>query len=572
MTIDNNRKIGVKQTNKNFCIAVMMQKTECFNWLGGSINIETTSHEIFLNITIDSRQAKQSDTFVALQGNKDGHNYIKSAVTKGVACVIVNKIKLPKVLECLQQLKKEIADKQPPNYDIQKTLDKLIIVCVEDPQHFLQDIGLYKRAQFKGQIIAITGSLGKTTTKDILSSVCSKHKKCYKTFKSYNNLLGVNLSMANLDLGTELAFFEIGSNNFGEISTLSNLLQPDIAIITNVCDSHIGKFKTLAATADEKLSIIDGLKQNGILIMDGQILDLLNNKSLMNFRSKILKKNILIKTFINYDKASLPQDKLINNQYKKSSLMPSDLGQKCFFFNKSLDNDKNNNDEKSALFHKQPIITKTTIWQDCEKNESQQKNTIEITLPLIGHHLGSIVTIVHILAKILKLPVNNIDFQDFKMPSGRGNMLSLNIKGNNITVIDDSYNAQLGSMKKAIANLRFFKTNNNIRIICALGHMVDQGEFSEINHLALLDSLQDVKPDIVCLSGHDIKILLPALEKNNITAYYHDDPKIIAEKITDDLQDGDVILVKGSRVEAIPRMYQVVRYLKIQSSLNQKNH
>ncbi|ADR19635.1 UDP-N-acetylmuramoyl-tripeptide--D-alanyl-D-alanine ligase [Calditerrivibrio nitroreducens] len=205
----------------------------------------TVEHIEYSLITIDSRDVKEGSIFFAFKGEKtDGHLYIEQAISKGAVCCVIT---------------------DENYYDANKPL-----VLVKDTLYAMRELGRWNLGKFNGKKIVITGSVGKTSTKAILSLVLSQKLKIYEAFKNFNNELGVAIVTSNIDLGAQYAIFEIGTNNPGEIKSLSEFLQPDVGIITGVGHSHIGRFGSLKEITKEKLAISEGVKKDGVLwINDG---------------------------------------------------------------------------------------------------------------------------------------------------------------------------------------------------------------------------------------------------------------------------------------------------------------
>jgi len=205
----------------------------------------TVEHIEYSLITIDSRDVKEGSIFFAFKGEKtDGHLYIEQAISKGAVCCVIT---------------------DENYYDANKPL-----VLVKDTLYAMKELGRWNLGKFNGKKIVITGSVGKTSTKAILSLVLSQKLKIYEAFKNFNNELGVAIVTSNIDLGAQYAIFEIGTNNPGEIKSLSEFLQPDVGIITGVGHSHIGRFGSLKEITKEKLAISEGVKKDGVLwINDG---------------------------------------------------------------------------------------------------------------------------------------------------------------------------------------------------------------------------------------------------------------------------------------------------------------
>lgn len=195
------------------------------------------------NISTDSRNIIPGDLFIALKGEKfDGHDYIADVVAKGAAVVIVEKL-VPEVPAIRQ-------------------------IVVADTAKAYGQIGAYVRSQFKGTVIGLTGSAGKTTTKEEIKFILSKFASVYATSGNFNNGVGVPYTLCNLDMNAKYAIIEMGMSAKGEISGLVALVKPDIAIVTNVYPMHIEFFPNFEGIAHAKAEIFEGLKKGGYAIIN----------------------------------------------------------------------------------------------------------------------------------------------------------------------------------------------------------------------------------------------------------------------------------------------------------------
>ena len=206
--------------------------------VGGSI---TKKGWAVTGVSIDSRTIKKGELFVAIKSQRDGHEFLQSAICNGAAAAIVTRIpfNVPKDFPC---------------------------IVVNDSIKALHAIARFTRERFKGKLVAVTGSVGKTSTKSLLTEVLSKFGKTHCSPKSFNNYLGVPLTLANIPLNTQYVICEIGMNSAGEIEPLSKMTAPDVAIITNISSAHLAAFGDLAAIAREKSMICSGLVESGLLI------------------------------------------------------------------------------------------------------------------------------------------------------------------------------------------------------------------------------------------------------------------------------------------------------------------
>ena len=210
--------------------------------LSEALNVDERICHFGRNISIDSRTIKKDDIFLAFKGERfDGHDFLHQAQDKMVSCAIVERVN------------KNIIIPQ---------------IKVKNCYHALIELAKYRIKLAKNtKIIAITGSVGKTSLKENLQFILNKSYKCYYSKGNFNNHIGVPLSAINLDLESDFAIFELGMNHEKEISFLTKIIMPDIAVITRISDSHIGNFKNISGIINAKLEIIDGLKKNGKLII-----------------------------------------------------------------------------------------------------------------------------------------------------------------------------------------------------------------------------------------------------------------------------------------------------------------
>jgi len=212
---------------------------ECVN---GKVNIEYKDFKI-KNIVIDSRKVNKGDIFISLKGkNKNGNDYIEDAIKRKAKCIIT---------------------------DEDTNITNILIIKVDNTYNSLLEIGKYYRKKYSLNVIGITGSVGKTTTKELISNILETKYNVLKNEKSFNNHIGVPLTLFNLNDKNNFLIMELGMNHKKEISMLSKLISPDIGIITNVSSSHIGNLGSIKNILKSKLEILDGMK-NKRLIVNGK--------------------------------------------------------------------------------------------------------------------------------------------------------------------------------------------------------------------------------------------------------------------------------------------------------------
>lgn len=427
--------------------------------------------KICKNYCRDSRIIKDGDTYVGIKGeNFDGALFWEEAFEKGADTVIINKT--------------NIEDKRLKKYE------NKCMIQVEDTVIALGQMAAFKRYLYGNnlKVIGVTGSVGKTSTKDIISSVISEKYKTLKTEGNNNNHIGLPLTILRLK-DEEVAVIEMGMNHFGEISYLSKIAKPDIAVITNIGTSHIGNLGSRENILQAKLEILDGMENKQVVINNDN--DLLNKWN--------LEKNENIKTYT-YG---------INN--------------------------------KSDVNAKEIKLYENSSEFICEnKNEK-----IKINVPVGGEHfiLNSICAFT--VGKLLNLSdkemINGIN--NFKLTAKRMEIIKLK---NNITLINDSYNASYESMKAGISSL---KNMSGKRKIAVLGDMFELGDFSEKLHRDVGKEIYINNIEKLFLVGEYAKFIGIEAEKNGLKKediLYFNNKEEVLNNLKQNLQEGDTILVKAS--------------------------
>ena len=239
-----------------------MKRLYTFGEIKQILNAKTENIDLnFLvkGFSIDSRKLNKGDLFICIEGkNTDGHSYINEALERGACGVVANVDKIPGTLS---------------KRDFPK-----ILVC--DPNKSLREWAADVRKKFKGNVLAITGSNGKTTTKDLLARLCLFiDPKAYSTLGNFNNYIGVSLTLLNADLEAKWWIVEIGTNQFGEISELAKIVRPTAGIITNIGESHLEFLKSTKGVALEKSGLFEGMSKGKNVVMPDSIMhkELLEN-------------------------------------------------------------------------------------------------------------------------------------------------------------------------------------------------------------------------------------------------------------------------------------------------------
>ena len=431
------------------------------------VNAQSTKEWQASGVEIDSRKIKKGDLFCALNGaNHNGHDYIDAAAKQGAsACLISENFKN----------NKKIALSKVDN--VLETLEKMA-----------KDVRKRSHAKF----IAVTGSVGKTGTKDMIHLALSKVGNTYSNESSYNNYLGVPLSLARVPANTNYCILELGMNKKGEIRDLSKLVMPEVAILTAIEESHLEGLKSLKNIADAKSEILENLDVNGCLIINIDT----------NFSEYIIKKahKLGIKNIISYGKSKSSNVRLVGyhayeNKYAVQAL--------CFGIKVS--------------------------W----------------IMPSIGIHWIYNSLSILALSSYFKIDIKNLltDLSSFKVPLGRGNNIDLKYKNQSFLLIDDSYNSNPASLTASLENFSKLKVRG--RKILVLGDMMELGENSYKLHRDLGAKVESFDFNILFTIGkymHELNKIV----KNTEDKYHDDNLNNLSEKILKYLKGGDAILFKGS--------------------------
>ncbi|MGL5346370.1 MAG: UDP-N-acetylmuramoyl-tripeptide--D-alanyl-D-alanine ligase [Peptostreptococcaceae bacterium] len=438
--------------------------------------VQGNKNDCINDIVIDSRKVNQDNLFVAIIGeNLDGHNFMQGAYEKGCKNFIKNKSNSIKI----------------DGSDIN-------LIEVEDTTLALGDISRFYREKYDIPYIGVTGSVGKTTTRDMVYSAVSSKYKTLKNQGNLNNHFGVPLTLFNLDKSYECAVIEMGMSGFNEIEYLANIVDPKIAVISNIGMSHI-----------ENLG-----SQEGIL------------KAKMEITTKFDKDNILI---VNGDDEFLST--LKNKDY--------DFTIKTFGFNKEND-----------IYCESYELTEEDITFVCVIDGKKEK----IFIPTVGEH-----NIYNAMAAILVGMSLNISLEDIK--SGLNDYVATKmrldiIKNDKMTIINDAYNASPDSMTAALKILGRYKG----RRVAILGDMFEMGEHSEYGH-RLVGKSSIENTDVLITIGDDSHFIgdeAKALGFDTVNIHHFKTREDAINEIDNILKEKDTILVKASRGM---KLEKIVEYL-----------
>ena len=417
---------------------------------------------------INSREVNKNDIFFAIRGKKnDGNKYVAQSFNRKASLAVVNKI--------------------------QNKFNKSRQIKVKNTLKFLTDISKTFRKSIDTNIIAITGSCGKTTLKELLGNVLSKISKVSISPKSYNNKFGVPLSLFNLKQNDEFGILEVGMDKRGEIDYLSKIIEPDVGVITNINYAHAKNFKNIKQIALAKSEIINNIKPYGYVILNA-------DDSFFQLHKKIAKeKKIKVVSFgIKSQKADI---KLINIKA---------FGKK-FKINIKLNNKKKN----------------FTVSNDFQNNL---------------YNILAALAVVSIYKNIFKL--NENIFLNFKIPGGRGDHSVVKIDNKKINLIDQSYNSNPLSLKSAIKNFDKIDSKTSKKYLL-IGDMLELGSHSKKLHKSIAPIINQTKIDKVFVKGKMASIIFEGISKAKKGRILLNKSQII-ELIRKDLNNNDYLMIKAS--------------------------
>ena len=438
-------------------------------------------------ISIDSRSLKPGEAFFAIKGDAlDGHDFATAAVKAGAGLLVVAEGKLPALGRIATPM-----------------------IVVDDVLAGLVKLAAAARDRAKGKIIAVTGSAGKTTTKEALRHVLASVGTVHASEKSFNNHWGVPLTLSRLPEDCDYAVFEIGMNHPDEIRPLVKLVRPHIAIITLIAAAHLGHFRNLEEISRAKAEIFEGIVPGGhaVLNRDDPQFKLLEK----------LAKAAGVKHIHGFGEQS-------KSEYRLT---------KC-----TLDADHST---MMASIAGKEVVTRIG---------APGRHMVQNALSVLGAaHLAG--------ADLTKVAVA---LGGLEAESGRGKRLLL---GNGIMLIDESYNANPASMKAAIDLLNATEVSGKGRRIAVLGDMLELGSHAAKLHAGLADLIAPTRIDLVFLGGPEMAALAAALPAGKVAAHAATvealKPILLAA-----LKPGDAVMIKSSKgigfsklVDALLKQYPV---------------
>lgn len=420
---------------------------------------------VFSGITTDSRKVLEGNLFIPLIGEKfDGHDYIEQCVIKGAKVCLTSKA----VFE----------------------MQGCTMILVSDTAKALRDLAKWYLAKFCIPVVGITGSVGKTSTKDMVSCVLSRQFEVLKTQGNFNNEIGLPLTVFNLDDSHEAAVLEMGMSGFGEISRLTAIAKPDIAIITNIGVSHIEKLGSQEGILKAKLEIIEGLKDGGLLILNG------DDPMLLGLRGK--------------------------------------LGVRCVYYGM---NEENSIRAQNYTSHGECGCSFDIVYQGISY-------PVRVPVPGIHNVYNALAAIAAGIELQIPLEIAIEGIADYVPGNMRQNIISYK----DIKIINDTYNASPQSMKASLSVLEELSKGNGS--IAVLGDMLEMGDLSKEMHYCVGEFAAELNIDCIVTVGPNSRSIceaVSALGNRHIKLESFDNNEDALRYILRVLRPGNYVLVKGSR-------------------------
>lgn len=443
----------------------------------GAELLQGDPEKIINNIVIDSREVKAGSLFIAIIGeNQDGHSYINDAVDNGAAAVIVDRdLKLDRDLSVLK---------------------------VNDTTRALQDIAHKYRKQFPDlKVVAVTGSAGKTTTKDMIHSLLAQKYNCLKTSGNYNNHIGLPLTLLDLSGKEDFAVLEMGMSGFGEIKLLAEIAEADYGVVTNVGAAHLKQLGSLENIANAKKELIDSLNKN--------------NTAVLNYDNQYTKKmgeNCSAKV-IYYGFDSSADLKTINFNFdKKNSILDFEINYKNQSYNFYLDKPGKHNIYNA-------MAAAVVALENDLKEEEIQKGLL------------------------------NLEFSSLRM--------EIKELGNGSKIINDSYNANPLAVKAALDVLIEMEGSRKIAVLAS---MLELGKQSKSAHQEIGNYAAQNGVDLLITVGDKAAMIAQGAESklgaDNIISIKNN--KGCIEYLAENLRKNDLVLVKGSRANKLEEIVEAL--------------
>ena len=435
-------------------------------------------------VSIDSRAVKPGDIFIAIKGNRhDGHDFVASALKAGAGLGVVSRV-TPEMTAAGPVL--EVAD---------------------DPLEGLVNMGLAARARCRGQIVAVTGSVGKTSTKEMLKVALEASGATHASAASFNNHWGVPLTLARMPRETAFGVFEIGMNHAGEITPLVGMVKPNVAIITTIAPSHLGNFSSLDGIADAKAEIFTGVVPGGHAVI--------SRDTPYFARLAAAARAAGITSIVSFGKHPEADVRM----------------------------------EQVALHAGCCCVTARIFGE-----------TVIYKLGIPGEHMAVNSLCVLAAAKLAGADLARaaLALAVAAPAKGRGVQQKLSIDGGELLLIDESYNANPASVSAALALLGAAQPGWGGRRIAVLGDMLELGEQGPQLHAGLFEPMDAAKVDVLYAAGPLMANLWERVPSDRRGAYAATS-EALRDAVLAGLKPGDVVMIKGSLGSRMGPLVEAIR-------------
>ncbi len=426
------------------------------------------------SVTIDSRTAELGQLFIAIRGeNFDGHDYIAAAMEKGACCAIADR---------------PVKVARP-------------VIIVEDTIKALGQLASWYRGQLSSKVIAITGSAGKTSTRQMMYDVLSQFYRCRQAPKSFNNNIGVPLTILSAEADDEILLLELGTNAPGEIAELTRLARPDVAVVTFVGPAHLAGFGTVDNILKEKASIAEGLEAGGTLYTNG------DQPELVEYVKKTYDTEVV--TFGTDETCDIIGIEL-QADGSKGSL--------------TIENQR----IKVPLSGMAALMNALTVWSVCRD--------LKIPLSDFSGIIGRLRPV------SMRLEVQTVG---------------------PVTILNDCYNANPASMANALSCLRSFRKNGTERLVFIAGLMGELGESSAQFHCELGERAAAEEVDVLLACGEfAADVVFGAVHsKRKVLVQAFENTGQLCDNLHKYIQPDDIVLVKGSRLAGLEKAVERLKEL-----------
>ncbi|KMO20985.1 UDP-N-acetylmuramoylalanyl-D-glutamyl-2,6-diaminopimelate--D-alanyl-D-alanine ligase [Methylobacterium platani] len=455
--------------------------------MGGRVVADETAAQALSGISIDTRTLKVGDLFFAIRGEaRDGHDFVRDALARGAGAAVV-----------AEERAADLGDAGP-----------LIAVPAQDEDAVLaamRGLAVASRARTGARVLAVTGSVGKTGTKEALRHVLAAQGATHASVASYNNHWGVPLTLGRMPASSDFGVFEVGMNHAGEIAPLTRLVRPEIAIVTTVEPVHIEHFRSLSGIADAKGEIFYGLEPGGVAII---------NRDNPNF------------------------------ERLKAHALASEAGRVVSF-----------GEHREADVRAERIVMRPDL-SIVDVRAMGLPVTYQLGTP--GRHtaLNSLAVIAAVQALGADLALAALSLAQLRPPVGRGARTMLQVRGGEALLVDESYNANPASVRAALSTLAGVETAG--RRIAVLGDMMELGAEAPRLHRELAEAVAEHGIDLVFTAGPLMQELFEALPASRRAGARPSSAELV-DPVVEALRPGDAVMVKGSNST---RMGRIVEALK----------